>query len=118
MRRAIRLATVGSALISVSIASGATSIDSKTSLNLGPAPGQFTGAVRAGDPVCVSGRTIKVKRVEAGRDQTVTRDFSDITGLWERTTDERSGTWYAKLKRERRGGNLCLGDKSAKRSAG
>lgn len=48
----------------------------------------------------------------------VARDFSDINGLWERTTDERSGTWYANLKRERRGGNLCLGDKSAKRSAG
>lgn len=118
MTRAIRLATFGSVLISVSIASGATSIDSRTSLNLGPAPGQFTGAVRAGDPICVSGRTIKVKRVEAGRDQTVARDFSDINGLWERKTDERSGTWYAKLKRERRGGNLCLGDKSPKRSAG
>lgn len=34
----------------------------------------------------------------------VARDFSDINGLWERTTDERSGTWYANLKRERRGG--------------
>ena len=118
MTGAIRLATFGSVLISVSIASGATNIDSRTSLNLGPAPGQFTGAVRADDPICVSGRTIKVKRVEAGRDQTVGRDFSDINGLWERKTDERSGTWYAKLKRERRGGDLCLGDKSPKRSAG
>lgn len=95
----------------------ATRVDSKTSLNLGPASGQFSGVVTAEDPRCVSGRKVFVVRVEPDKAK-VARDFSDINGLWKRNTDELSGAWYAKLKPERRGGLYCKGDKSPVRAAG
>ena len=93
-------------------------VDSKTSLNLGPRPGEFTGAVRADHPGCVAGRRVVVKRVDGADYVTVTKDFSDINGLWGKVTGERSGTWFAKLKPERRGNLYCKGDKSPARSAG
>jgi hypothetical protein len=105
-------------LVAAAAAVGAERVKSKTSLNLGPQQGQFTGAVRSDDPICVAGRKIKVKRIEPGRDETVGKDFSDINGLWSEKTDESSGSWYAKLKRAKRQGVLCTGDKSPTRAAG
>ena len=105
-------------VLPAAVAFGATRVDSKTSLNLGPKQGEFTGVVSADDPACVSGRKVVVFRLETDGKQKVARDFSDINGLWRRVTDERSGSWFAKLKRERRGGLVCKGDKSPTRSAG
>lgn len=97
---------------------GAQRVKSHTSLNLGPRVGQFSGAVRSKEPACISGRRIKVKRVRPGRDKTVGKDFSDINGLWNIRTNQRVGTWYAKLKPARVGKLRCSGDRSPKRSAG
>ena len=93
-------------------------VDSRTSLSLGPKPGEFAGVVTADRPGCVAGRRIVVFRLEDAGKEKVARDFSDINGLWRRVTDERSGTWFAKLKPERRGNLYCKGDKSPQRSAG
>ena len=111
-------AIVAALLVPAALAFGVEKIDSKTSLNLGPKPGQFSGVVTADDPKCVSGRKVIVYRVSPGEKEKVARDFSDINGLWKRRTDERSGTWFAKLKPERRRGLYCKGDKSPQRSAG
>ncbi len=108
---------VAAALLPATPALAATPIDSSTSLNLGPRPGQFTGAVRADDPGCVAGRRVTVVRLAPDK-QKIAKDFSDINGLWSRNTDERSGSWYAKLKPERRGKLFCKGDKSPVRAAG
>jgi hypothetical protein len=59
-----------------------------------------------------------VVRLVPGPKQKVGKDFSDINGLWSERTEELSGSWYAKLKPERRGGLFCKGDKSAVRAAG
>src|SRR5688500_13598175 len=105
-------------LIPATFALAARQIDSKTSLNLGPRAGEFTGAIRADDAGCVAGRRIIVKRVEGDDYVKVMKDYSDINGLWGKVTPERSGTWFAKLKPERRGNLYCKGDKSPARSAG
>ena len=111
-------AAIAALILPAAVALGSTSVESKTSLNLGPKPGEFTGVVKADDPKCVSGRKVIVKRLETGGKVKVAKDFSDINGLWKRVTDEQSGTWFAKLKPERRGGLYCKGDKSPQRSAG
>ena len=118
MKLKLVICTLAVLLIPAAIAYAAVRVGSKTSLNLGPRPGEFTGVVTADDPKCVSGRKIIVKRVEGDEKIKVVKDFSDINGLWGKVTDERSGTWFAKLKPEKRGGLKCLGDKSRKRSAG
>jgi len=118
MKRKLTLAALTVSLVAAATALAANRVDSKTSLNLGPQPGKFTGVVTADDPKCVSGRKVIVYRVFPGPKTKVARDFSDINGLWSRRTDEQSGTWFAKLKPERRGGLYCTGDKSPQRSAG
>jgi hypothetical protein len=119
MRSKLTVATLAVCLLAgVASATAADRVKSKTSLNLGPRQGQFTGAVRSSEPVCVSGRRIKVKRVRAQRDKTIGKDFSDINGLWSVRTDESSGSWYAKLKRAKVGNVRCSADRSPTRSAG
>jgi hypothetical protein len=118
MRPGIAATALAALLVPAALAFGSTNVDSKTSLNLGPKEGQFTGVVTADDPKCVSGRKVIVYRLETNGKTKVAKDFSDINGLWKRVTDERSGTWFAKLKPERRGGLYCKGDKSPQRSAG
>jgi hypothetical protein len=105
-------------LISAAAAYAAKRVDSKTSFGLGPQAGEFHGVVTADDPGCVSGRRVIVKRIEGDEKIKVMKDFSDINGIWGKVTEERSGTWFAKLKPEKRGGLNCRGDKSRKRSAG
>jgi hypothetical protein len=116
----LKLAVVAAAasLLTAAFAFGATHVKSKTSLDLGPRPGTFVGVVTADDPKCVAGRKVFVVRVEPEPKEKVARDFSDINGIWKRQTDELSGTWYAHVKPERRGGLYCKGDKSPERSAG
>lgn len=118
MKPRLALAVLTVPLVAAAAALAATRVDSKTSLNLGPQPGKFTGAVTADDPGCVAGRKVIVYRVFPAPKTKVARDFSDINGLWSRRTDEQSGTWFAKLKPERRGGLYCKGDKSPTRAAG
>ena len=118
MKLKLAVCTLAVLLIPAAVAYAATHIDSKTSLNLGPRAGEFTGAIRADDPGCVAGRRIVVKRVDGADYETVMKDYSDINGLWGKVTSERSGTWFAKLKPERRGNLYCKGDKSPARSAG
>ena len=118
MKLKLAAATLAVLLLPAALALGVERVDSKTSLNLGPKPGQFTGVVTADDPKCVSGRKVIVKRVFPEPTEKVGKDFSDINGLWEEKTDERSGVWFAKLKPERRGGLYCKGDRSPKRAAG
>ena len=118
MKPKLLAAVVAALLLPAALALGSTKVESKTSLNLGPQQGQFTGVVTADDPKCVSGRKVLVYRLETDGKVKVAKDFSDINGLWKRNTDEQSGTWFAKLKPERRGGLYCKGDKSPHRSAG
>ena len=119
MKLKLALLTAATALLATAgLAFAAKHVDSKTSLALGPKPGQFSGVVKADDPKCVSGRKVIIKRVFPEPTEKVGKDFSDINGLWDEKTDERSGTWFAKLKPERRGGLYCKGDKSPQRSAG
>ena len=112
------VAAVAALLVPAALALGAVKVDSKTSLNLGPKQGEFSGVVTADDPKCVSGRKVIVYRLETSGKTKVAKDFSDINGLWDRKTDEASGSWFAKLKPERRKGLYCKGDKSPERSAG
>ena len=117
MRSKLAACAFAISILPLALAAGA-GIESKTSLNLGPKPGKFTGVVTSDDPACVAGRKILIKRVVPGPNEKVAKDFSDINGIWQVGTDERSGTWYAKLKRERRFNRVCAGDKSPRRSAG
>ena len=117
----LKLALLAAAVTVLALAAyafAATHVDSKTSLSLGPQPGTFSGVVTADDPKCVSGRKVFVYRVVPEPKEKVAKDFSDINGIWKRQTDELSGSWFAKLKPERRGGLYCKGDKSPHRSAG
>src|SRR5215208_6957552 len=98
MKLKLVMCAVAVLLIPAAFAFAAKRVDSKTSLNLGPRPGEFTGAVRADDPGCVSGRSVVVKRVDGSDYVAVMKDFSDINGLWGKVTEERSGSWFAKLK--------------------
>ena len=118
MKLRLAFLTVAATLVAAAAALAATHVDSKTSLALGPKPGQFSGVVKADDPKCVSGRKVIVYRVVPEPKEKVAKDFSDINGIWKRQTDEQSGEWFAKLKPERRGGLYCKGNKSPERSAG
>jgi hypothetical protein len=119
MKLKLALLTAAVALLATAaLAFAAKHVDSKTSLALGPQPGKFSGVVTADDPKCVSGRKVIVYRVVPEPKEKVAKDFSDINGIWKRQTDEQSGSWFAKLKPERRGGLYCEGDKSPERSAG
>ena len=119
MKLKLAIFTTALVLIPAALAPAAKRVDSKTSLGLGPRAGEFHGVVTADDPGCVAGRRVVVKRIEPdGSKVTVMKDFSDINGLWGKVTDERSGSWFAKLKPERRGNLHCKGDKSPVRSAG
>jgi hypothetical protein len=118
MRPNLLLATLAVSLLAATAAFAAAPVESKTSFVLGPQTGKFAGAVTADDPKCVSGRKVFVYRIAPGPKERVAKDFSDINGLWKRQTEEQSGTWFAKLKPERRGGLYCKGDKSPQRSAG
>ncbi len=118
MKLKLVICTLAVLLIPAAVAYAATRVDSKTSFGLGPRAGEFTGVVTADDPGCVAGRKVIVKRVEGDEKIKVVKDFSDINGIWGKVTEERSGTWFAKLKPERRGGLYCKGDKSPERSAG
>ena len=118
MKKKLLAATVAVLLLPVALALGATRVDSKTSFGLGPKPGEFSGVVKADEPKCVSGRKVIVYRLDASGKTKVTKDFSDINGIWDKVTDERSGSWFAHLKPERRNALYCKGDKSPMRSAG
>ena len=118
MKLKLVICTLAVLLIPAAVAYAATRVDSKTSFGLGPSPGEFHGVVTSDDPGCVAGRKVIVKRVDGDEKIKVVKDFSDINGIWEKVTEERSGTWFAKLKPERRQGLYCKGDKSPLRSAG
>jgi hypothetical protein len=118
MKTKLAICVLALVLIPAAFALAAKHIDSKTSFGLGPQQGEFHGVVTADDPGCVAGRKVIVKRIEGDVKVKVVKDFSDINGIWEKVTDESSGTWFAKLKPERRGGLYCKGDKSPERSAG
>ena len=118
MKLKLALCAVAVLLIPAALAVAAKHVDSKTSLGLGPKQGEFSGVVTADDPECVSGRKVIVKRIEGDQKVKVVKDFSDINGIWDKVTDERSGSWFAKLQPEKRGNLYCEGDKSPVRSAG
>ena len=118
MLRRFLIPALAIAILLPALAVAAKRVDSKTSFGLGPRTGEFHGVVTADDPGCVSGRRVVVKRRDDGGNETVMKDFSDINGIWGKVTDERSGSWFAKVKPERRGNLYCKGDKSRDRSAG
>jgi hypothetical protein len=114
IRRLVALpAVLVIALALVAGAGAGVAGETKLSLKLGPAPGQFSGKVKIAAPDCLPNRKVVIKRA-FGDYAKVGSDKTDSEGRYEIETEERSGSWFAKVKPK--GG--CPGAKSKTRSAG
>jgi hypothetical protein len=114
IRRLVLLPAAAVTALAIAAAAGAGVPGETTiSLKLGPAPGQFSGKVSVAAPDCLDHRKVVIKRA-IGDYAKVGSDRTDSQGRYEVMTGERSGSWYAKVKRS--GG--CPGAKSKTRSAG
>jgi hypothetical protein len=103
---------IAAALVA-SAAAGPVAGETKLSLKLGPAPGQFSGKVKVAAPDCLPKRKVVIKRA-FGDYAKVGSDKTNSQGRYEVQTNEQSGSWFAKVKPK--GG--CPGAKSKTRSAG
>ena len=98
-------------------ASPAEPVGNFVSLHLGPAVGQFRGAVHSDVLKCIKNRKVKIARI-SGQDVRVGKGFTDSRGHFNIQTTESSGDWIAKVEKERIGPVTCAGARSKVRSAG
>ena len=71
-----------------------------TTVTIKEKSGDFSGKVSSTDPSCRGERTVKVKLVQPGKDQTVASDTSDSNGSWSTgNTDADPGDYYAKVRK-------------------
>ena len=87
------------------------------SLHLGPAVGEFRGAVKSDVIQCIKHRKVRIVRI-SGPDVRVGKGYTKRNGHFDIQTAESSGDWYAKVKREQVGPVTCAGARSKIRSAG
>jgi hypothetical protein len=87
------------------------------SLHLGPAVGQFRGAVHSDVLQCIDNRKVRIVRV-SGPQIRVGKGYADSRGHFSIQTSESSGDWIAKVKHETLSGVECAGAMSKRRSAG
>ncbi len=91
-------------------------------LHLGPAAGQFRGAVKSDVLECIADRKVRIVIIQGpsvGPDMRVAKGYTDDRGHFNIQTTQASGTWIAKVKRDRvRPGLVCAGATSKRRAAG
>jgi hypothetical protein len=119
MKVGLAVATVVVALLAslAAAASPAQPVGNFISLHLGPAVGQFRGAVHSDVLKCIKNRKVRIVRV-SGPDVRVGKGFTKRDGHFNIQTTESSGDWIAKVKREKIGPVTCAGARSKIRSAG
>jgi hypothetical protein len=92
-------------------------VGSFMSLHLGPAVGQFRGAVHSDVIECIENRKVRIVRV-SGPQIRVGKGYTDSRGHFSIQTTETGGDWIAKVKHETLSGVECAGAISTRRSAG
>jgi len=119
MKIALATSTVVVALFAavVATAGAAPPVGNFISLHLGPAVGQFRGAVHSDVLKCIKNRKVKIVRV-SGQDVRVGKGFTNRNGHFSIQTTESSGDWIARVKKEKVGPVTCAGARSKIRSAG
>jgi hypothetical protein len=119
MKAALAISAVAVALFAAvaATASPAQPVGNFISLHLGPAVGQFRGAVHSDVLKCIKNRKVRIVRM-SGPDVRVGKGFTKRNGHFNIQTTESSGDWYAKVKRETIGPVTCAGARSKIRSAG
>ena len=98
-------------------ASPAQPVGNFISLHLGPAVGQFRGAVHSDVLKCIKNRKVKIVRM-SGPDVRVGKGFTDSSGHFNIQTTESIGDWIAKVKKQKFAHFTCKGARSKIRSAG
>jgi hypothetical protein len=98
-------------------ASPAQPVGNFISLHLGPAVGQFRGAVHSDVLKCIKNRKVKIVRI-SGQDVRVGKGFTDSRGHFNIQTTESSGDWISKVKKQKFAQFTCAGARSKIRSAG
>ena len=101
----------------VATAGAAQPVGNFISLHLGPAVGQFRGAVHSDVLKCIKNRKVKIVRV-SGQDVRVGKGFTNRNGHFSIQTTESSGDWIAKVKKQKFAHFTCAGARSKIRSAG
>jgi hypothetical protein len=105
------------ALAAAASAGSAQPVGNFISLHLGPAVGEFRGAVHSDVLKCIKNRKVKIVRI-SGNDVRVGKGFTNRNGHYDVQTTESSGDWIAKVKKEKIGPVTCAGARSKVRSAG
>ena len=97
-------------------AASAKKVQSQVSLTLGPDVGLFRGSVSSNSAACIRHRKVYIVRAESG--DAVGSDRANSSGRFRVQSQEQSGSWFARVKPKRIGGQFCKGDKSSVQSAG
>jgi hypothetical protein len=105
------IAATALATLAFSASAGAGSQDSKIILSA-DAP-TFHGLVDSSSKHCIEGRRVKLLRITDGRDKVLGRARTDADGFWGILHAPKTGTYYAKVKRQTiSNGIFCGGDRS------
>lgn len=103
-------------------ATAAAPVGNFITLHLGPTAGQFRGAVKSDVLECIADRTVRIVLIQGpdvGPDMRVAKGYTDDRGHFNIQTTQSSGTWIAKVKKERVApGLVCAGAESTRRAAG
>src|SRR3954454_19333744 len=121
----MKLSIVLSAVIAVLAATTATAaapVGNFITLHLGPTVGQFRGAVKSDVLECIANRKVRIVIIQGpsvGPDMRVAKGYTDDRGHFNIQTNQTSGTWIAKVKKEQvAAGLVCAGAESPRRAAG
>ncbi len=117
MKGLVAISIVAATLFAAVAAGAPQPVGNFLSLHLGPAVGQFRGAVHSDVIQCIKHRKVRIVRA-SGPDVRVGKGLTKRNGHFNIQTSETGGDWYAKVKREEIGPVTCAGARSKIRSAG
>ena len=114
--------SIAIALILAGSASGAKPVGNFITLHLGPSTGHFRGAVKSDVRPCIAHRKVRIVLIQGplvGPDMRIAKGYTNGRGHFNIETTQTSGTWIAKVKREKvKPGLVCAGAESKRRAAG
>jgi hypothetical protein len=124
MKTKLALATVVVATLAVAgpAAAGNPPVGNHITLHLGPDVGEFRGKVKSDVLPCIQDRKVRIVLIQGpsvGPDMRVAKGYTDSNGRFDIHTDQQSGTWIAKVKKDQvKPGLVCAGAESKRRAAG
>jgi hypothetical protein len=119
---ALAIATLATLAAAAPAAAGNAPVGNFITLHLGPDVGEFRGKVKSDVLPCIQDRKVRIVLIQGpsvGPDMRVAKGYTDSNGKFDIHTDQRAGTWIAKVKKDRvKPGLVCGGAESKRRAAG